>query len=276
VSCYEAGRRFGQAVLADDPDQEAAALRLLRAAARREVGGADARPRTAEDRRCLQTLEQALWRHAERLRRTGRYQACQRAWAALSQRLPRSSNADKHLYNRAMCANAAGNPLVVIRTLRQLTKRYPRSQLTPRATLLVAQSLRELARYDEAARAFERFASTWPKRKESPDALHFAAALYAGLGAERTLRRAARAFTRRYGKKHPRRAAAVAWLHPEALRQLDEDARTSARAAAAGARTRIRARAGAGARARARARARVRAGARVRALEAWLDRKSVV
>jgi TolA-binding protein len=119
---------------------------------------------------------------------------------------------DELLYNAGVCFAGDAEVDRALDAWRRLARLYPRSRLRPRALSRIGSLCVQVARYEEAAAAFEEYADLYGGEKDAPDALMEAARFRAAL---RQTAHAVRLIDRwlRLGKRRKEDAAAAkAWI----------------------------------------------------------------
>ncbi len=182
----------------------------------------------AEEERAMAL--QLARRDAEEAERRGDPAACAAAYLRAFD-IDSRTLGDQLLYNAGVCFAADAEIDRALDAWRRLSRLYPRSYLRSRALSRIGIHCMQVARYDEAADAFEAYASLFGGEKDAPDALMEAARLRAALG---QTARAVRLIDRwlRLGKRRKEEAArAKAWIAalragprppPPALERLPE------------------------------------------------------
>lgn len=128
-----------------------------------------------------------------------------------------SGRDDELLWNAAQCAAEAGQLGQAMQCWRTIVDAHPSSRLAGPAMLHLADHASAIARYDEAAAAYERFATTFPREDPAADALHNAYLLRVGLGQGDAAIADLDDYQRLYAGRDPERAAALFWSRHDLL-----------------------------------------------------------
>jgi len=146
---------------------------------------------------------------AEQLERDHKYAACAHAYLQAYESNPTGRGAEEVLYNAGVCYEYATLVSRAIETYRLFETRFPSSPLIRKTLIRRASASASIARFSEAAEAYERFAKVLPGEKGAPDALSNAILYRRAIGDTRAALRNSHRFLRNYLKRMPRESGAV-------------------------------------------------------------------
>lgn len=167
--------------------------------------------------RVLDLLVAAAWRRATFIVSSADYGKCAAEFLDLNERFPEHSDADIMLWNAADCLDADFRSGEAVQVRELLLERHPTSKHAVDTRFLLAESLRAIAQYEDAARNYELVAEDHPTLYSADDALENAYLLRLGLGQIEQAQADLRRFERLYKRKDIHRAARLFWTQHHVL-----------------------------------------------------------
>lgn len=108
-----------------------------------------------------QIIERNSFKMVALLEKEEKYNEAANRYLTFVKEWPKSELADEALFNAAVDFHKAGRPEQSIAVRERLVREYPKSDLVPESLYLNAAALEEMADFDAAATAYERYAAKW-------------------------------------------------------------------------------------------------------------------
>jgi tetratricopeptide (TPR) repeat protein len=148
-----------------------------------------------------------LYKDAERSQDEVKYVACGNAYFDIYNANSAAPDNDEVLYTGATCFQLGKSIGGALQAYELVLKYYPKSKLAPKALLQTATLYARIARFDQAADRFERYAMRYAGEKDARDAIENAVMLRTAIGDTAKRIEDTKLFVRTFGAKAPKEAA---------------------------------------------------------------------